>query len=204
MNKKIKLLIDEMYLSKDKVYKNKSIFYEFKKDYLDYRFSLLTLSARNFKLENIQKIINIYTFKEITDYVFVVGDKNQKELIIKNYKLYNGKVIINPEPKDVLYSSIKIGLKAVSRNIDFIILQFISLIRIKKGTIEFLIERTKLTEKDIIIPTFNKRKGHPIIFKSKLIPIFNSLRKEKGLPYLIRNYKDCIEEVEVSDENILK
>ncbi|MGQ9845440.1 MAG: NTP transferase domain-containing protein, partial [Caldisericia bacterium] len=170
----------------------------------DYRFSLLTLSARNFKLENIQKIIDIYTFKEITDYVFVVGDKNQKDLLIKNYKFYNGKVTINPEPKDVLYSSIKIGLKAVSRNIDFIILQFISLIRINKGTIEFLIERTKLTEKDIIIPTFNKRRGHPIIFKSKLIPIFNSLRKEKGLPYLIKNYKDCIEEVEVSDENILK
>lgn len=204
MNKKIKLLIDGIYLSKDTVYKNNSIFYQFKKDYLDYRFSLLTLSARNFKLENIQKIIDIYTFKEITDYVFVVGDKNQKELIIKNYKLYNGKVIINPEPKDVLYSSIKIGLKAVSRNIDFIILQFVSLIKVNKGTIEFLIERTKLTEKDIIIPTFNKRKGHPIIFKSKLIPIFNSLRKEKGLPYLIKNYKDCIEEVEVSDENILK
>lgn len=204
MNKKIKLLIDGMYLSKDTVYKNNSIFYQFKKDYLDYRFSLLTLSARNFKLENIQKIIDIYTFKEITDYVFVVGDKNQKELIIKNYKLYNGKVIINPEPKDVLYSSIKIGLKAVSRNIDFIILQFISLIKVNKGTIEFLIERTKLTEKDMIIPTFNKRKGHPIIFKSKFIPIFNSLRKEKGLPYLIKNYKDCIEEVEVSDENILK
>lgn len=204
MNKKIKLLIDGIYLSNEGVYKNNKIFYEFKKDYLDYRFSLLTLSARNFKLENIQKIINLYTFKEITDFVFVVGDDVYKEAIIKNYKLYNGKVIINPEPKDVLYSSIKIGLKAVSRNVDFIILQFISLHKIKKETVELLIEKTKLTEKDIIIPTFNKRKGHPIIFKSKLIPVFNFLRKEKGLPYLIKNYKDCIEEVEVLDENILK
>lgn len=204
MNKKVKLLIDDLYLKKDKVYKNNSIFYESQKNYLDHRFSLLTLSARNFKLDYVQKILEIFTFKEITDYVFVVGDEKDKDLIIKKFKIFNGKVIINPEPKDVLYSSIKIGLKAISRRVDFIILQFLSLYNIKKETVDTLIKKAKISKKDILIPVFKKRKGHPIIFKSNLIPLFNSLRKEKGLPYLLKNYKDCIEEVEVNDENILK
>jgi len=163
----------------------------------------LILSAKNFNLDNVKKIIETFSFPEITDYVIVVGNDNDKNLIIDNFKNLNGKVTVNPEPQDVLYSSLKIGLKAVSRRVNFIILQFSSLHNIKKETVKILIEKTIESKKDIIIPTFNEKKGHPIVFKSNLIPLFNSLRKEKGLPYLLKNYKDCIKEVKVSDKNIL-
>jgi len=204
MSKETKLLIDNLYLRNNIIYKNKKIFYKKEINLLKNRFSLLTLAARNFKIDYIKRIVEIFSFPEITEYVFVVGEKKDKDLIIENFKELNGKVIINPEPNDVLYSSLKIGLKTISRRANFIILQFCSLYSIKKETIEFLLKKAKESKKDIIIPVFNKRKGHPIIFKSNLIPIFNSLRKEKGLPYLLKNYKDCIEEVEVLDENILK
>ncbi|MGB9750109.1 MAG: NTP transferase domain-containing protein [Caldisericia bacterium] len=204
MNKEIKLLIDNLFLRDNVVYKDKKIFYKKEIDLINNRFSLLTLSARNFKLDYIKKIVEIFSFPEITEYVFVVGSEKDKDLIIENFKDLNGKVIINPEPSDVLYSSLKIGLRAISRRANFIILQFCSLHNIKKETIEILLNKAKESKKDMIIPVFNKRKGHPIIFKSNLIPIFNSLRKEKGLPYLLKIYKDRIEEVEVLDENIFK
>lgn len=204
MNKPIKLLFDDLYLIKDKVYKNNKLYYKLKKDFLTERFSLLTLSARNFNLEFIKKIINIFSLQNIIDFVFVVGSEDDKKILLDNIKILNGKVTINPDPFDVLYSSIKIGLKAISRRSDYIILQFCSLHNIKKETVKILIDRAKDSNKEILIPTYNRRKGHPIIFKSKMIPLFNSLRKEKGLPYLLKKYKDCIEEVEVLDENILR
>ena len=203
MSKEVKLLIHNLYLKNNTVYKKDKIFYKYKDNFLKNRFSLLILSAKNFNLNNIKKIIETFSFPEITDFVIVVGNDSDKNLIIENFKNLNGKVIVNPEPQDVLYSSLKIGLKAVSRRVNFIILQFSSLHNIKKETVKILIEKAIESEKDIIIPTFNEKKGHPIVFKSNLIPLFNSLRKEKGLPYLLKNYKDCIEEVEVSDKNIL-
>jgi len=203
MSKEVKLLIDNLYLKNGVVYKKDKIFYKYKDNFLKNRFSLLILSAKNFNLNNIKKIIKTFSFPEITDFVIVVGNYSDKNLIIENFKNLNGKVIVNPEPQDVLYSSLKIGLKAVSRRVNFIILQFSSLHNIKKETVKILIEKAIESKKDIIIPTFNEKKGHPIVFKSNLIPLFNSLRKEKGLPYLLKNYKDCIEEVEVSDKNIL-
>ncbi len=203
MNKEVKLLIDNLYLKNGVVYKNDKIFYKYKDNFLKYRFSLLILSAKNFNLYNIKKIIETFSFPEITDFVIVVGNDSDKNLIIKNFENLNGKVTVNPEPQDVLYSSLKVGLKAISRRVNFIILQFSSLHNIKKETVKILIEKAIESKKDIIIPTFNKKRGHPIVFKSNLIPLFNSLRKEKGLPYLLKNYKDCIEEVEVSDKNIL-
>ncbi|NLI56792.1 NTP transferase domain-containing protein [bacterium] len=203
MSKEVKLLIHNLYLKNNTVYKKDKIFYKYKDNFLKNRFSLLILSAKNFNLNNIKKIIETFSFPEITDFVIVVGNDSDKNLIIENFKNLNGKVIVNPEPQDVLYSSLKIGLKAVSRRVNFIILQFSSLHNIKKETVKILIEKAIESKKDIIIPTFNEKKGHPIVFKSNLIPLFNSLRKEKGLPYLLKNYKDCIEEVEVSDKNIL-
>ncbi len=203
MSKEVKLLIDNLYLKNGVVYKKDKIFYKYKDNFLKNRFSLLILSAKNFNLNNIKKIIKTFSFPEITDFVIVVGNYSDKNLIIENFKNLNGKVTVNPEPQDVLYSSLKIGLKAVSRRVNFIILQFSSLHNIKKETVKILIEKAIESKKDIIIPTFNEKKGHPIVFKSNLIPLFNSLRKEKGLPYLLKNYKDCIEEVEVSDKNIL-
>ena len=203
MSKEVKLLIDNLYLKNNTVYKKDKIFYKHKDNFLKNRFSLLILSAKNFNLNNIKKIIETFSFPEITDFVIVVGNYSDKNLIIENFKNLNGKVIVNPEPQDVLYSSLKIGLKAVSRRVNFIILQFSSLHNIKKETVKILIEKAIESKKDIIIPTFNEKKGHPIVFKSNLIPLFNSLRKEKGLPYLLKNYKDSIEEIEVSDKNIL-
>ena len=203
MSKEVKLLIDNLYLKNGVVYKKDKIFYKYKDNFLKNRFSLLILSAKNFNLNNIKKIIKTFSFPEITDFVIVVGNYSDKNLIIENFKNLNGKVTVNPEPQDVLYSSLKIGLKAVSRRVNFIILQFSSLYNIKEETVKILIEKSIESKKDIIIPTFNEKKGHPIVFKSNLIPLFNSLRKEKGLPYLLKNYKDCIKEVKVSDKNIL-
>lgn len=204
MSKSIKLLINDLVLKDGLIYKKNKIFYSLKKDYLQHRFSVIILSARGFNFENIKKIVEIFSFSLITEYIFVVGNENDKNIILENFKSLNGKVIINPEPSDVIYSSLKIGLKAVSRRANFIILQFSSSYKIKKETVKTLIDRSKISKKDIIIPTYNEKKGHPIIFNSKLIPLFITLRKEKGLPYLLRNYKNCIDLVETDDENILR
>lgn len=202
--KKIRLLLDDYYLSNEDVYKNGKVIYSTKINFNYFKFSLIILSARKFDKEKILKILNSFNQKEIYEYIFVVGKKEDKEWLIKNLNILNGKVILNPNPHDVLYTSIKLSLRAISERIDYICFHFSVLSEIKKETVNYLIERVIKSDKDIFIPIYLSKRGHPIIFKKKMKKILSSLRKEKGLPYILKNFKDRIEEIEVSDVGILK
>lgn len=201
---KIKLLLDDYYLLDEEVYKNGHVIYTKKINFNYSKFSLIILSARKFDKDKILKILNSFNQKEIYEYIFIVGKEEDKNWLVKNVNLLNGKIILNPNPQDVLYSSIKLSMKAISKRIDYICFHFSVLSDIKKETIQFLIDKIIKSEKDIFIPIYKNKRGHPIIFKTSMKEILCKLRKEKGLPYILKNFKDKIEEIEVNDIGVLK
>lgn len=202
--KKIKLLLDNFYLLNEEVYKNGKIIFSKKTKFNFPRFSFIILSARKFDKEKIINILNSFNQKEIYEYVFIVGKDEDKDWLLKNLNLLNGKVILNPNPQDVLYTSIKLSIRAISEKVDYICFHFSILSNIKKETVNYLIDRVIKSDKEIFIPTYNSKRGHPIIFKKEMKKILFDLRKEKGLPYILKKYKDKIEEIEVSDSGVLK
>jgi len=202
--KKIKLLLDDLYLKNGYVLKDDKLFYSTKYEFNLPRFSLILLSARNFNKEYIKKLLNSFNQKEIYEYIFIVGNNNDKEWLIKNLDLINGKVALNPNPHDVLYTSIKIGIKAMSLKSNFIIFHFSTLSNIKGETIKYLIDSVLKSEKDIFIPIYENKRGHPIIFRINMKEVLCELRKEKGLPYILKKFQDKIEEIEVGDLGVLR
>lgn len=202
--KKIKLLLDNFYLIKDDVFKNGKVIFSRKFKFNYPRFSLIILSARKFDKEKIINILNSFNQKEIYEYIFIVGKEDDKDWLIKNFNLLNGKVILNPNPEDVLYTSIKLSMRAISERVDYICFHFSILSNIKRETVKFFIDRVIKSDKDIFIPTYNSKRGHPIIFKKEMKSVLCNLRKEKGLPYILKKFKDRIEEVEVTDLGVLK
>jgi len=167
------------------------------------KFSLLILYARKFNLKNLLTLLDVFSTPIINDVVIVVGNRKE-ERAVRETEFLNGKVVINPDPKDVLYSSLKIGLKAVSIRTDFLILHFGTLYKVERRTIDEIIKKSLTTKKEILIPSYKGRKGHPVVFSRSIIPLLVSLRKEKGLPYLLKHYADRIEYFHVDDRNILR
>ncbi len=202
--KQIKLLLDGFYLKGDYVYKNGYPFYSLKLNIFYPKFSTIVLAARRFDKESIKKIVNIFGQKEIYELIFVVGNEENKNWLINNIDILNGKVALNPNPSDVLYTSIKIGLRAISEKADFISLQFSTLSNIKKDTIDLIIKKIIKSDNEIFIPVYENKKGHPIIFKKTLKSVLCNLRKEKGLPYILKKYKEKIEYIEVFDQGVIK
>ncbi|MCX8094596.1 MAG: NTP transferase domain-containing protein [Caldisericia bacterium] len=202
--KKIKLLLDNFYLLNEEIYKNGKVIFSRKFDFNYPRFSFIILSARKFDKEKILKILNSFNQKEIYEYIFIVGKEEDKNWLMNNLNILNGKVIVNPNPQDVLYTSIKLAMRGISEKVQYICFHFSTLSNIKSETVKYLIEKIIKTDKEIFIPTFNNKRGHPIIFKISMKKILFNLRKEKGLPYILKKYKDKIEDIEVDDIGVLK
>ena len=207
--KKVELFIgNNLFTDGKRVFKNSNIFFD--SDIVPdiERVSVIVLYAKGFDLENCKKIVDLYSFIQVNDIVFVVGNENEK-LLLKNElsNLFSQwiKIGVNPNTSsEDFYSSLKMGLRGVSRRTDFVILQFGTMAELKRETILQLMHSAIRLKKDITIPMWENKRGHPIIFSRKLLPILFSLRKEKGLPFLLKHYEGLIEKVPVNDKNILK
>lgn len=167
------------------------------------KFSLLILYARNFDIEKFTHVIKVFSLDCIYEKVAVLSKQDFK----KYHSCLAGfdvKVATCPDPEDVVYASLKAGLRAISARTDFIIMHFGNLSEVSEETASKICNFAEISKSKIVIPTFNKARGHPIVFNKSLLPQLMSLRKEKGLPYLLKKFSNEMLTIAVSDSNILR
>ena len=200
-----KLLVGENLTSNGfEIFRNNSLFCDLSFKVKIKRFSVIVLYARDFSIENSKRIVNLFTIPSVSEIIFVVGENKSKELIKSEIDICWGKVALNANPHDVIYSSLKIGLRAVSIKSDYIVIQFGTMAKLEKETIKNIFTESQKSNKKIFIPIFDGKRGHPIIFSYDLIHLLFSLRKEKGLPYILRHYKNYIAEIPVKDKFVIQ
>jgi len=126
--------------------------------------------------------------------VVVVGGHHY-ESVKKLIKDFDKVILVKNEQYDLgMFSSVKTGVKEISNDF-FLIPGDYPLV--KSSTY------TKLTKStgDISVPVFNKRRGHPIFIKKKLIPLL----LEEPITSNLKLFRDNqnVEYIEVEDQGIL-
>jgi molybdenum cofactor cytidylyltransferase len=139
-------------------------------------------------------IENMYN---IVDRVNVIGGYNFHILqdLLKDYSKVN--LIYNDEFEDGMFSSVKLGINSVSTNSFFLIPGDYVLVRDD-------IYRTLLqykSNKSIVIPTYEEKKGHPVLFKDMNIKSIINNNKFNNLRDLIND--NGYETIDVHDDSIL-
>jgi len=113
-------------------------------------------------------------------------------------------VILNSEDKGDQLSSIRVGLKHASDDSTGFICWPVDIPMVKTGTIHSLITTSSSVNKNIILPKYNNKRGHPVIFKKNMYHALSSLcPAESGARWLIHQYPREILELEVNDPGIL-
>lgn len=124
------------------------------------------------------------------------------EFIKKNLNTENLKVIINKSWEQGQLSSLKAAIKKIKRNTDGVIMFLIDHPQVEVSTLRKLIEVFEQKDADIIVPEYNGRGGHPVIFHRN---VFNALLKaplDEGAKAVLRNKKYNTERVNVNDPYI--
>ena len=66
-----------------------------------------------------------------------------------------------------------------------------------------IIERFKKTNSPIIVPSFNKKRGHPTLFSKTLISELLKAPEDQGARYVLYSNEEKILEVDTSERGIL-
>lgn len=133
-------------------------------------------------------------YDECDKIIVVSGYKHEKiDKLVKNYS--NVKVIYNEEFSKGMFSSVKKGIQKVTA--ERFLLTPGDYPLINKDIVKKLLER----EDEIVIPSFNKRGGHPILLKSILIKEILNESEDSNLKIYL-NKKQC-SYLNIDDEGIL-
>jgi len=208
MKEKVKLPVKSLYLEREGVknsyYLNGKKIFEISPLELKEKVSIIICTARKLNITKIEEnILNLKKLNILLDFVIIVGNKKDRESLKTRFKEEFIKLILNEDFQDTVYTSLKMGLRAINPKSLFIVLLFGNQEPLAVPTYNKIIERILASDKKIFIPTYKGERGHPLIFSTSLLKDLLILRKEKGIPYLLRKFKPETEEIALDDKKVL-
>ena len=114
------------------------------------------------------------------------------------------KIVFNAEYREGMLTSAQAGIRACHKNGAFA-LMLVDQPFITSARINQVIEAYQQTEKGIAVPSYNYKRGHPVIFDQKYAPDILALDIESdGVRTLFKKYSDDIHYVTVDTDDVLR
>ena len=151
----------------------------------------------------INHILDTLIKSKVNKIIVVLGFQKLKvrKITVKNKKI---NFVYNKNYKSGMASSIKTGLKRVSKkNIGFLIVQA-DMPLISKNIINSICYVVKKNRKEIIAPTYKGKMGNPIGFKYSMVKILNKVKKDSGAKKIILRNKKKLGLIKVNSKSIFK
>ena len=151
----------------------------------------------------INHIIGTLIKSKVNKIIVVLGFQKIKvrKITVKNKKI---NFVFNKNYKSGMASSIKAGLKKISkRNIGFLIVQA-DMPLISKKIINSLCYAIENNNKEIVVPIYKRNMGNPIGFKSSMIKILNKTKGDSGAKKMIKRNKKKLSLIKVNSKSIFK
>ncbi len=112
-------------------------------------------------------------------------------------------IIHNPEYKTGMLSSVRAGIRDITQNCDAVLFALGDHPSITSNLIDEMIRQYSLTDRNIIVPKYNNKRGHPILFSSIFRDEILTNFDDVGLRGLLHAHENEIFELNVSDSSVV-
>ena len=151
----------------------------------------------------INHIIGTLIKSKVNKIIVVLGFQKSKvrKITVKNKKI---NFVFNKNYKTGMASSIKTGLKEISkRSIGFLIVQA-DMPLVSKKIIDSLCYSIRNNNKEIVAPIYKSNMGNPIGFKRSMTRILNKTSGDSGAKKMIKRNKKNLSLISVNSKSIFK
>jgi molybdenum cofactor cytidylyltransferase len=159
---------------------------------------LLSINGKSM-LENV--ILNV--IGSYIDHAIVVLGAGS-ELLTDITSKYSLKICLNDNYKEGMLSSVKCGFRNLPLDFEAVMIFQGDHPLITPKVINKVIEAYKNSDKGIVIPVHEKKRGHPLLINRKYIDKIDQLDNSVGLRSLAYTYPDDVLEIEINDPCILR
>ena len=137
----------------------------------------------------------------IDELIIVLGYQNEitEKIIDKNEKI---KFVFNKDFNSGMASSIKTGIKNLSKKTQAFFVCLADMPMVNKDIYNELIKHVNY--KEIIIPTYKKQQGNPILFSIAMKDEIMNIKGDLGAKEILKKNKEKIFNLAIHDQGILK
>jgi molybdenum cofactor cytidylyltransferase len=159
---------------------------------------LLTFNGKPM-LENV--IINVIN-SDIDNTIVIFGSEN------KDLEAISGRLrvrhVYNKNYREGMLSSVQCGFRNIPENSDAVLVFQGDQPLISTFTINKVIRAYRSSDRGIIVPVYEKKRGHPILIDIRYRNEIEKLDPQVGLRSLTYNFSDDVLEIETDDPGILR
>jgi len=149
----------------------------------------------------ISHIVNQLLKSKVTKTYVVVG--HRAEQVIEELSDKPITIVHNPEYKSGMLSSVRAGIRDLPQECDAVLIALGDQPSITINLIDEIIRYFSVTDKKIIVPKYNDKRGHPIlfsnIFKNEILTNFDDV----GLRGILRAHDNDVYEMNVTDCSVI-
>jgi len=150
----------------------------------------------------IETIIDSVIQSKLDDVLVVLGAHREK--IEKKIKDFSIKIVVNPNFKNDMLSSVQCGFRALPEDVEASLVVLGDQPEISSALINEIVEAYKKSKKGIVLPVYRKNRGHPVLIDMKYQGEIEDLNPDLGLRNLVYKHAEDILEVEVITPSILQ
>ncbi len=149
----------------------------------------------------LEQIISVLKLSDVDRITVVLGA--EAETIKESIDLSGTSVVVNKNYQRGQLSSLIVGIEDIPEETEAILLCLVDAPFITKEVVNKIICKFKETDSPIIVPVFNKERGHPTLFSRSLFNELLNAPEEQGARYVLYSNEEKILELETSESGIL-
>jgi molybdenum cofactor cytidylyltransferase len=150
----------------------------------------------------LEHCLRILLRSEVQEVILVISNPAQwKQNRYDNPKI---KVVLNPRYREGMSTSIRKGLQALDHRSQGALIALGDQPRLKTRTVNCLIHAFALGKGKIVIPSFQRKMGHPVIFHRHYGRELKRLKGDVGGRSIIERHSQDVMKVRVRSEGVIK
>jgi molybdenum cofactor cytidylyltransferase len=161
--------------------------------------ALLTFRGRTF----LESVLDAAHAVGVKHPIVVLGDDADK--IVSEHDLHGIAVLRNEEIAAGPIGSIRAAVRHVmSHPVDAMLVWPVDMPHVAISTVELLIDRFRSTQRPVVVPVFDGRRGHPVLFGRAVFEELLEAPDGEGARTVVRADPSRVEEVPVEDSAVVE
>lgn len=149
----------------------------------------------------LERAIDNLLASTVDEVIVVVGYRAEEVVAAISSKPV--KIMVNPNYEEGMSTSIVAGLVLVDPKADGVMLALGDQPYVSSQTINQLVDKFYQHGKGIVVPTYQGRRGHPVILAIKYKAELLGLEGDVGAREVVKNHPQDVLEVEVEDRGVI-